>query len=82
MTGTLFSVSTLPKPLGRLAGWIPITHALTGMRMALLQGADFNALVRQMAILALFCAILLPLSLWVFSRTLRSARRAGTLSFY
>jgi ABC-2 type transport system permease protein len=82
MTGTLFPVSTLPKPLWRLAEWVPITHALTGMRMALLQGADFNVLVRQIAILALFGAILLPLSLWVFSRTLRSARRAGTLSFY
>lgn len=82
MTGTLFPVSTLPKPLAQLAEWIPITHALTGMRMALLQGIDFGGLGREIAALALFCAVLLPSSLWVFSRTLRAARRGGTLSFY
>lgn len=82
LTGTLFPVSTLPQPLWRLAQWIPITHALSAMRMALLQGVNPAGLGREIAILVLFCAVLLPLGLWIFSRTLRAARRAGTLSFY
>lgn len=82
MTGTLFPVSTLPKPLLRLAEWIPITHALNAMRMALLQGASFGELGGEIGILALFCCVLLPASLWVFSLALRRARQHGTLSFY
>jgi len=82
MTGTLFPVSTLPEPLWKIGQWIPITHALTAMRMALLQGASFGELRRELMLLALFCAVLLPFSLWIFSFALQHARRAGTLSFY
>jgi len=82
LTGTLFPVDTLPRPLRMVAELIPITHCLNGMRLALLQGADFSTLGREVAILALFSVILLPLSLLIFSYTLRRARLEGTLSFY
>ena len=82
MTGTLFPVATLPKPLRVLAQLIPITHSLDGMRMALLQGANWSALAGEIGILALFSLALLPFSLLVFSYTLRRARLQGTLSFY
>lgn len=82
MTGTLFPVATLPLPLRVVAELIPITHSLDGMRLALLQAADWPVLARQIAILALFSLILLPFSLAVFSYTLRRARLQGTLSFY
>jgi ABC-2 type transport system permease protein len=82
MTGTLFPVGTLPRPLRIVAELIPITHSLDGMRLALLQGASFPAMSRQIAILAIFSLVLLPLSLIIFSYTLRRARLQGTLSFY
>jgi ABC-type polysaccharide/polyol phosphate export permease len=82
MTGTLFPVSTLPSFLQHISQWIPITHSLTSMRMALLEGVGFAGLGREIAILAAFSALLLPLSLALFSRALRHARLAGTLSFY
>jgi ABC-2 type transport system permease protein len=82
MTGTLFPVTTLPKPLQVLAHLIPITHSLAGMRLALLQGAAFSLLASEIAILAFFSCILLPTSLVIFSYTLRRARLEGTLSFY
>jgi len=82
MTGTLFPVTTLPKPLQVLAQLIPITHSLEAMRLALLQGAGFSLLASEIAILAFFCCILLPTSLIIFSYTLRRARLEGTLSFY
>lgn len=82
LTGTLFPVSVLPKALRSLSVLIPITHSLEGMRMALLRGASFPLLSREIAILSAFCVVLLPLALIVFSRTLRRARLNGTLSFY
>jgi len=82
MTGTLFPVSTLPKPLQVLADIIPITHSLSGMRLALLQGAGFSLLLPEIAALALFSCILLPTSLLIFSYTVHRAKLEGTLSFY
>jgi len=82
MTGTLFPVQTLPKPLRDLADLIPITHSLEGMRLALLEGASLSGVGHELVILAGFALVLVPLSLLVFSWTLRRARLAGTLSFY
>jgi ABC-2 type transport system permease protein len=82
LTGTLFPVNFLPKILQNLASLIPMTHALTAMRLALLQGASWRMLAPELAILALFGLVLLPASLVFFSFTLRRARMQGTLSFY
>jgi ABC-2 type transport system permease protein len=82
LTGTLFPVSALPSGLRYLSGAIPITHALNAMRLALLAGAPLGALARDLGILGVFCAALLPLSVIAFSSTLRRARLEGTLSFY
>ena len=61
---------------------IPITQSLVGMRLALLEGASLSGVGRELLILAAFALALVPGSLLVFSRTLRRARLAGTLSFY
>ena len=82
LTGTMFPVSTLPASLRHLAALIPITHALDAMRLALLLGTPFSGLVREIGILAVFAVLLLPLGLFLFSYTLRKARREGTLSLY
>jgi len=82
LTGTLFPVGTLPKPLGHLADLIPITHSLEGMRLALLEDASLAGVGHELLILALFALVLVPCSLLVFSWTLRRARLGGTLSFY
>ena len=82
LTGTLFPVSTLPKPLRVISELIPITHSLDGMRLALLEGAPLSMLHREIGLLALFACTLLPASLWFFAHCLRSARLQGTLSCY
>ena len=82
LTGTLFPVATLPQPLRLAAKLIPITHSLDAMRLALLQSAGFSALAREIVVLTLFSVLLLPLSIALFSHTLRRARMQGTLSFY
>lgn len=82
LAGTLFPVSVLPRPVQFLAQLVPLTHSLTGMRLALLERANASALTREVGILMVFSAVLLPASLWFLSWTLRRARQDGTLSFY
>lgn len=82
LTGTLFPAGTLPEPLRIISNLIPITYSLNAMRMALLEGVGLGALGHELAILGLFCAVLLPASMWAFAYTLRRARMQGTLSFY
>ena len=81
-TGALFPLAALPVPVRNAAQWIPITHALQGMRLALLQGAPLKSLLPEISVLSLFSLALLPASLWLFSWTLRRARLQGTLSYY
>jgi ABC-2 type transport system permease protein len=82
LTGTLFPVTVLPRPLHLLSAVIPVTHCLNAMRLAFVQGAEFSLLAPEISILALFCLTLLPLSVLAFSYVLRQARQQGTLSFY
>lgn len=82
LTGALFPVSALPGPLRAISYLIPITHCLQGMRMALLHGAPMARVWVEVVPLAVFVAILLPLSLLVFVHALRQARSQGTLSYY
>jgi ABC-2 type transport system permease protein len=79
--GTLFPIGALPGPVRLLSQWLPLTHSLTGMRLALFGGAAAS-LFREVEILLVFTLILLPASIAFFSWTLRRARRLGTLSFY
>lgn len=82
MAGTLFPVAALPRPVRMLSSLLPLTHSLTGMRLALLQTSSSAGLLREIEILAAFAAFLLPLSVIFFSWTVRRARQSGTLCFY
>lgn len=82
LTGTLFPVAALPLPL-RWAAWcIPVTHALTGMRGALLLGRSTTELIPEIVWLGVAVLALVPTSLGVFAWVLRRGRRDGTLSAY
>ena len=82
LSGAMFPSESLPRPLELLAHLVPLTYAIEGMRMALLQGRSVIAMAPTLATLAAFGAVLLPLALGGLSLSLRRARRCGTLSFY
>ena len=82
VAGTLFPVGALPRPVQILSQMLPLTHSLTGMRLAVLQPSMSGMLGREIGVLALFSIVLLPISLGSFSWTVRRARQCGTLSFY
>ncbi|HZQ94479.1 MAG TPA: hypothetical protein VFA67_05675, partial [Candidatus Sulfotelmatobacter sp.] len=62
--------------------FLPFTHALIGMRLALFQPANAAAVWHEAGVLALFSLALVPASILFFSWTVRCARQSGTLSFY
>ena len=61
---------------------LPITHALIAMRAALLDHASAAAISPQLAVLAAFGLIGLPLSLLAFYAGVRWAKITGTLSHF
>lgn len=80
--GVFYPVERLPEWLMKVSALLPITHALRGIRAALLEGASFGDLWDELRILALFVAALLPVGMVVFRLSLRAARRDGTLVQY
>jgi ABC-2 type transport system permease protein len=75
-------VEVLPAPLRSVADLLPLTHALEALRRALLTGADLASLVGPLSRLALFAAVLLPVSLAAFAWAVRRAKDDGSLTHF
>jgi ABC-2 type transport system permease protein len=82
LSGALFPSTSLPPALQWVAGLVPITYAIEGMRMALLQHKSALAMAPTLIVLGGFGVTLLALALSAFSLSLRHSRQNGTLSFY
>jgi ABC-2 type transport system permease protein len=82
LTGTMFPVSVLPRALQKLSMLIPVTHSLNGLRLALFRSAGLRELRGPVVALAVFSAVLLPLSILSFSWAVRRAKLEGSVAFY
>lgn len=80
--GVYFPVAALPAVLQPIAWALPLSHALEGLRLALMRGATLADLRLYLLILAGFAAGLIPLSAWAVSAALARARRTGSLGHY
>jgi ABC-2 type transport system permease protein len=82
--GVLYPVSKLPLWLQKVSWCLPITHSLEGIRAGLLENVPLsNPVVAGDAWWLLAAtAILMPLSLYIFARSVSLARRDGTLGHY
>jgi len=78
--GVYFPLQVLPQWVQNVAQFLPFTHALEGLRQAVLNGKCLGELGPQVAILSAFAVVLLPLSLAFFAWTVGKAKRLGTLS--
>lgn len=81
-SGVFFPVSTLPPAMQIISYALPFTYGLQALRGALLQGRALEDLGPEMAALALFTAVLLPLALWSIWGTMRYLKRTGELGHY
>jgi len=78
LSGVLYPPALLPAPLRWAAGLFPLTHALDGLRAALLAGASFQELAVPALWLAGFSLLVAPLGLAVFNAGLTRTRINGT----
>jgi ABC-2 type transport system permease protein len=78
--GVYFPLQVLPHWVQILSQFIPFTHALEGLRQAVLLGKGLGELSFQVMVLSAFAVVLLPLSLAFFAWVVRQAKRLGTLS--
>lgn len=82
MGGVYYPVSVLPLWCQKLSLFLPITHSLEGIRLALLRGHSLADLRNQVLALAVFAVVLFPLSVLCFNTAFNKARRDGTLCQY
>lgn len=80
--GVAYPVSVLPEWLQHVAHALPFTHALEGVRKALLLGASPRELQRELFALGAFGALLFPAALYTFQLALRRVKTTGTLGQY
>jgi ABC-2 type transport system permease protein len=79
ISGALFPISVLPGWLEPLAKIAPMRFAFDGLRSALYRG---NGWGEDVVVLGLLGVLTLPLSIWIFDRSLRFAERKGSLAQY
>jgi ABC-2 type transport system permease protein len=79
VSGVYYPLSVLPLPMQIAGAASPLTYALDGIRSSLLDGAGVPAQLPTIAILLAMGAVMIPLSLWVFSWAENRAKRLGLL---
>lgn len=75
-------ISEYAGRVGNISRILPPTYGLDGIRRVLIEGQGFTQVREPLLTLLLFLAVLLPLSLWVFGRAIRRAKREGSLIQY
>jgi len=80
--GLYYPVSILPPWLQKAAYFLPITHALEGMRLALLKGASFSMVMPNILALSVFSIVMMPISLFSFRYAIYKAKLNGSLTHY
>jgi ABC-2 type transport system permease protein len=68
--------------VAKISRVLPPTYGLDGIRRVLIEGQGLSQVRQPLVSLLIFLAVLLPLSLWVFSRAVRRAKREGSLIQY
>jgi ABC-2 type transport system permease protein len=80
--GVAYPIAVLPAWLQKVALLLPFTHALEGVRKALLANAGLASLGTELVVLTAFGTVLFPLSIWVFHRAVQHVKSTGTLGQY
>lgn len=81
-SGVLFPIAYLPNWLRTVSYALPTTHALHGLRLALMKNADIREIGGTIGILSGFAVVLVPLGIGCFRWGYHKARAQGTLAEY
>jgi ABC-2 type transport system permease protein len=82
VSGVMYPVTVLPGWLQAVGRFLPLTHALAVLRGGFLTGARPSAVAGNLAALAAFGAVLIPIGVGTFGYALRRARVDGSLTHY
>ncbi|MGH2453638.1 MAG: ABC transporter permease [bacterium] len=82
LAGVFYPTTVLPPALQQVAQLLPLTHAVRGVRLAVLQGYRVTALWREILFLTVFIGIAIPLAVGAFRVAIVQAKRSGTLGAY
>jgi len=80
VSGVVFPVAVLPGWLQTFGQWVPLTHALEGMRLALLKGADLQGLSSVIGTLCAFSVALIAGGMYTFKLAVDVAKQSGSLT--
>lgn len=80
-SGVFFPVELLGN-FNYISRALPTTYGISGISGVLLEGHGLSEIRQPLITLCLFLAVLLPFSLWVFSRAVARAKREGSLIQY
>jgi ABC-2 type transport system permease protein len=81
-SGVFFPPQLLPESMQNISKILPATYGLQAIRGVLIEDNGLNEARGPILTLLMFLAVLLPVSLWVFSRAVRRAKREGSLIQY
>jgi ABC-2 type transport system permease protein len=82
LAGVYYPIAVLPDWLEPVSRFLPLTYALDGMRMAMLQGASLYDVRLNLLALLGFTLVLTPISFLVFRKALKRAKIEGSLIQY
>lgn len=82
VSGVLFPVEIMPYPLQIVAECLPTTHAIKALRLAIIRGATFSAVIPELRFLAITAFITVPFGFVLFYWGFQRARKDGSLAQY
>jgi ABC-2 type transport system permease protein len=80
--GVYYPTYVIPSWLQQVSKALPLSYGLRALRQVALLGAPFRNVDRDVVMLALFVAALLPAGVLCVAVALHYARRSGTLGHY
>lgn len=81
-SGVFFPREMLGDTVGKISKVLPPTYGLDGIRRVLIEGQTLGQAKGPFFVLLIFLAVLAPISMWVFGRAVRRAKRDGSLIQY
>jgi ABC-2 type transport system permease protein len=82
ISGVVFPIGMLPGWVQTIGNMMPLSHALEGMRLAILQGKGIGDLSSIIIKLVAFAAVLQTIGLYGFNSAVNITKRMGSLSEY
>ena len=80
--GVYFPTQILPDWMKAISNWVPMTHALSALRLSFLSNASLTDIKPHLIYLFFFAVIIWPLGIGAFQLSLRKSQKDGTLGHY